>query len=234
MHLGRGLRLLVLTICLATVAVVDGQVAVSAGAASPGAGDRMAATPLPGVGTQIESCTPGGPGQLPTSLSGCAHWAKSGPINIVLLSTGSETAYQETISETQPRWRPAQGGWLAARVPTHGCGSVWHASEEQAELRINRVVRRHFKFIRPGCRWHGQWLTVGEAHTDSYDVKHCGGDHMTDLDLARDQLVASLTAGGVVSHVEYQRWNPPGTTFPDGCGRQVSTDGRVAYVWLQA
>jgi hypothetical protein len=56
---------------------------------------------------------------------------------------------------------------------------------------------------------------------------------MTDLDLARDALVASLTAGGVVSRVEYSRWNLPGTTFPDGCGHQVATDGLVAYIWLQ-
>jgi hypothetical protein len=109
---------------------------------------------------------------------------------------------------------------------------VWHVSEQQAELRVNRVVRRHFKFIRPGCRWQGRWLTVGEAHTDVYDVKHCGGDHMSDLDLARDQLVASLTAGGMVSRVEYQRWHAPGTTFPDGCRHQVTTDGRVAFIWL--
>ena len=55
---------------------------------------------------------------------------------------------------------------------------------------------------------------------------------MTDLDMARDQLVRSLNAGALVSRVEYRRWNPPGTTFPDGCHNRVSTDGLVAYVWL--
>jgi hypothetical protein len=35
-----------------------------------------------------------------------------------------------------------------------------------------------------------------------------------------------------VSAVEYRLWNPPGTTFPDGYGDQVPTDGLVAYAWL--
>ena len=230
----RSIRLLALALGLVTMVVVDGQGAAGASASSASASNQVAAaSPLPGIGTQIESCLGGGWGVALTSFAGCGRWAKSGPINVVFLSTGTESPYHDTLSQTQPHWKPAQGGWLVARLATRGCGAGWHASEQQIELRLNAVARRHFKFIRPGCRWHGQWLTVGEAHTDLYDVRHCGGDHMTDLDLARDALVASLTAGGVVSRVEYSRWNLPGTTFPDGCGHQVPTDGLVAYLWLQ-
>lgn len=75
---------------------------------------------------------------------------------------------------------------------------------------------------------------MGEAHTDLYERKRCGGDHMTDLDLARDALVASLLAGGVATRVEYRQLSPPGTTFPDGCARRIATDGRVAYLWLES
>ena len=57
---------------------------------------------------------------------------------------------------------------------------------------------------------------------------------MTDLDLARDALVASLLAGGVATRVEYRQLSPPGTTFPDGCARRIATDGRVAYLWLES
>jgi hypothetical protein len=224
-----GVRLVAL-VCLLTLAVsvADEQSTAAAGTG----GEQTVAATLPGVGSRIESCTGGAVGLLQNSPTGCDRWAKSGPINVVLLSSGPEGAYQDTITETHPRWRPAQGGWLVARLQTPGCGSAWQASEQQAELRISGGVRRHIKFIRPGCRWRGQSLTVGEAHTDLYDLKRCGGDHMTDLDGARDQLVRSLNAGALVSRVEYRRWNPPGTTFPDGCGHQVSTDGLVAYVWL--
>jgi hypothetical protein len=186
-----------------------------------------ATSPLPGVGTRIETCLGGG-----STLTGCPRWASSGPINVVLLSQSAESPYLDTLAETRPRWRPAQGGWLVARLPTRGCGAGWHGSEQQAELRLSAVERRHFKFIRPGCRWNGLWLTVGEAHTDLYDVRHCGGDRMADLDQARDALAASLVGGGFASRVEYRRWSPPGTTFPDGCGHRVATDGLAAYVWL--
>jgi hypothetical protein len=229
----RLIRFLALGVAVAALAIVDGPGAVGATASKANAGNLVgAASPLPGVGTRIESCLAGELGQAPTSLAGCARWAKSGPINVVLLSSSPENPYQDTLSETKPRWTPAQGGWLVARLPTRGCGAGWRASEQQVELRLSRVARHHYKFIRPGCRWLGQWLTVGEAHTDVYDLRHCGGDHIAGLDPARDALVASLTAGGVVSRVEYRRWSPPGTTFPDGCGRPVPTDGLVAYVWL--
>jgi hypothetical protein len=218
---------------LATLAIVDGPAAAGASAPKPGGPELVAAaSPLPGVSSRIESCLGSGFGQSATSLAGCARWAKSGPINVVLLSSGPENPYQETLAETKPRWKPAQGGWLVARVATRGCGAGWRASEQQVELRLSAVARHHYKFIRPGCRWQGKWLTVGEAHTDAYDVAHCGGDHITSLDQARDALVASLTDGGVVSRVEHRRWNPAGTTFPDGCGHPVLTDGMVAYVWL--
>jgi hypothetical protein len=232
MQAGRAVRLLAFAICLATLGLIQGQGTLSVAASTAVQPEPFVASPLPGVGKQTESCTGTAFGQSPTSLAGCDRWAKSGPINVVLLSSGTENPYQDAISETKPRWRPADGGWLAARLQTRGCGSVWHTSEQQAELRISPRVRRHFKFIRPSCRWQGQAVTVGDAHTDVYDLKRCGGDHISDLDLARDDLVRSLAAGGVVSRVEYRSWYAPGATFPDGCGQQVATDGRVAYVWL--
>src|ERR1700738_5361807 len=136
------IRLLALALSLATLAVVDGLATVGAAAPKPGASELVAAgSPLPGVGTRIESCLAGGLGQPPTSLAGCARWAKSGPINVVLLSSSAENPYQDTLSETKPRWTPAQGGWLVARLPTRGCGAGWRASDQQVELRLSRVAR---------------------------------------------------------------------------------------------
>jgi hypothetical protein len=229
------IRLLALILALATMALADAQATVSATASNAAASNQVpASSPLPGIGTRIESCVGGGLSLAPAAPAGCGRWAPSGPVNVVLLSSGQENPYQDTLSETTPRWAPAQGGWLEARLATRGCGPGWRVSEQQVELRLNAVSRRHFKFIRPGCRWRDQYLTVGEAHTDVFDVRRCGGDHMTDLDQARDALVASLTSGGSVSRVEYRRWSPAGRTFPDGCGRRVSTDGLVAFVWLKA
>ncbi len=127
--------------------------------------------------------------------------------------------------------RPSEVGWSREYRP--GLRRQLEGSEQQIELRIKAVTRRHFKFIRPGCHWQGQWLTLGEAHTDVYDVGRCGGDRMTDLDAARDVLLTSLVASAVVSHFEYRRLSAPGSAFPDGFGGQTTSDGRVAYVWLQ-
>ena len=57
---------------------------------------------------------------------------------------------------------------------------------------------------------------------------------MTDLNGARDALVASLVGGDVAMRAEYRQWTAPGTTYPDGCGAYVASDGRVAFLWLQA
>lgn len=225
-------RVLATAIAVSAVMAVNGQAVAVPNVRATDAGTYVAATtPVPGMATNIQTCLNGRVGLPPTSLDGCERWAASGPINVVLLSRTAEAPYEDVLRQTQ--WKPAQGGWLVARLPTRGCGSGWHATESQIELRINPVTRRHFKFIRPGCRWDGYWLTVGDAHTDLYERKRCGGDHISDLDLARDALVGSLHAGGVVTRVEYRQWSPPGTTFPDGCGRPVPTDGRVAYLWLQ-
>jgi hypothetical protein len=228
----RSTRLLALVAVIGLLLAIDCQPASRvAPAVVVNDSNLVAATsPLPGIGASIQTCLGGGS----TLPSGCGRWAGSGPVNVVLLSTTPETPYADTLELTRPRWKAAQGGWLAARLPTRGCGTAWHVSENQIELRIDSVTRRHFKFIRPGCRWNQYWLTVGEAHTDLFERKRCGGDHMTDLNAARDALVASLVAGGVATQVDYRQWTAPGTTYPDGCGGQVTTDGRVAFVWLQA
>jgi hypothetical protein len=210
-----------------------GRPSVTTARASGGGGVVTAAWPLPGVGTTTQTCAGGGTGLPRTGSDGCSRWLGSGPINIVILSTTPESPYGDAVRETSPRWTPAQGGWLAARVPTRGCGSDWTTSEGQIELRMTKVTRRHLKFMQPGCRYDGYWVTVGEAHTDLFERRRCGGDHIADLDVAREALVASLVAGGGVARVEYHRWRPAGTTFPDGCGGRVATDGRVAYIWLK-
>jgi hypothetical protein len=228
----RLLRILSLTTLLVAILAIDGQqlgVPASDGKV-PSRGLALA----PELATSIQSCIRGQPGWPATTVEGCGGWATSGPVNVVLIGNGSEVPYEDALRETKPRWHPAQGGWLVARLHARGCDSTWYGSESQIELRIDPVTRRHFKFIRPGCRWAGHSLTVGEAHTDLYEPRRCGGDHMSDLDHARDALVASLLQGGVASRVEYRQQSVPGTTFPDGCGAQVATDGRVACVWLAA
>lgn len=99
--------------------------------------------PVPGMGTSIQTCLGSRIGLAFTSLEGCGRWADSGSVNVLLLSRTAETAYEDVGKETTPRWKPAEGGWIVARLPTHGCGSGWHASEKLIELRIDTVTRRH-------------------------------------------------------------------------------------------
>ena len=231
-------RVILLSAALAAVLAVTsldaGRPSLTTARASGGGSVVTAAWPLPGVGTTTQTCAGGDAGLPGASSNGCSRWLGSGPINIVLLSPTPESPYADAVRETNPRWTPAQGGWLAARVPTRGCGSEWKTSDSQIELRMSKVTRRHLKFIHPGCRFDGYWLTVGEAHTDLFERRRCGGDHIADLDAARDALVASLVAGGAVTRVEYRLWRASGTTFPDGCGGHVATDGQVAYLWLKS
>lgn len=231
----RWTRLAAAAVALLSIMALDSRVSSPVSAAGSDASAQVSSTsPLPGIGTTVETCRASSSRSTPTSLAGCARWARSGPINVVLVSSDPESPFQDAVTETSPRWQLAHGHWLVARLPTSGCRSGWQGSQQQIELRINAVTRRHFKFIRPGCRWQGQWLTLGDAHTDVYDVGRCGGDHITDLDAARDALVTSLVAGGAARQVEYRSWRPPGVTAPDGCGRRVASDGRVAYVWLRS
>ena len=203
-------------------------------AAAPSSTRPAGALALPGVGMTTETCAGGRSGWLRDGRALCSRWLASGPVNVVLLSPTAESPYADAVQETRPHWTPAQGGWLAARLATPGCGSSWKTSGSQIELRINRVTRRHLKFIRTGCQLDGRWVTVGEAHTDLYERRRCGGDHIADLDQARDALVASFVGGGGVARVEYRSARPSGTSYPDGCGGRVATDGRVAYLWLKA
>jgi hypothetical protein len=226
----RGLRSFLLSTILAAVLVLISLPAQAPAAKPVAATDANAqltgSLPLPGVGTTTETCAGG-------TSAGCSRWLGSGPVNVVLLSRSAESPYADALQQTKPGWASAQGGWLAARLPTRGCGVSWKTSASQIELRLDAATRRHMKFIDTGCSFQGYHLTVGEAHTDLYERRRCGGDHIADLDLARDALVTSLVAGGGVTRVEYRSWREPGTTFPDGCGGRVATDGRVAYLWLQ-
>lgn len=165
----------------------------------------------------------------------CLAWTESGPVNVVIVDAGPQSVYQFLLTQARPRWHPAQGKWLVAEAATlgsgGGCLGGWHASRQQVELRLSPTSRRHFKLISLPCRTTGSdEVVIGDAHTDLW-TPVCG-DHVVDLDQARDQLVQSLASAEPGVQVSYRQAYPPGQSYPAGCGGQVTTDGRVAYVFL--
>jgi len=128
-------------------------------------------------------------------------------------------------------WAPAQGQWLVAEanLTAAGCHG-WTASAHQYEQRIDRVTRRHLKVIRADCAHPGAHAIVGEAHTDVFDVRHCGGDRMVDMNSARDALATRLKSLPHAS-VGYVRVRLPLPVL-GGCGAWVLDDGRVAVITL--
>lgn len=194
----------------------------------------VATAALPGaLLPTIETCLRS-PGR-PAAVRGqdCAAWAPSGPVDVIIVS---HTATPLALLPATGPWHAASGNWLVARGATSGrvaaCPAATIFSAEQVELRINRVTRRHFKAMHAPCSLRGGLhVTFGEAHTDLYDLATCGGDHMIDLDVARDALVDGLRsiAGATVVYVQNNR---PGQLYPSGCGPAVTSDGRVAIVTL--
>jgi len=200
-----------------------------------------APTPVPvphlgiDLGPTIRTCTGSRTHGTPTTSALCASWAASGPVNIVIVSTIGDPAH---LLLDGGSWSPAFGGWLVASgdvlTGAPGCAPGWRGSGQQVELRINPTNRRHFKFI-PACSASGTTVVFGEAHTDNFAPRSCGGDHMTDLDAARDALVAAYRAlSGVTVTVQYRQDHPAGATYPGGCGRRIPSDGRTAYIVISA
>jgi len=209
------------------------------------AGPHSRATPadLPLVGTVIapvtRTCHTGRVQGTPTTSAVCLAWSAAGPVNVVVIGAGASAGTDPTrLATAGGQWRPAAGNWLVARGATgpssSGCPVGWHDSAGQIEVRLSPRSRRHFKAISATCdgpagRLH---LVFGDAHTDLYEPAGCRGDHAVDWDAARDALVGSLRSSRETMSVVYVQAYPPGTTFPGGCGAQIHTDGRVAYVVL--
>ncbi|GAC1341660.1 MAG: hypothetical protein NVSMB29_12490 [Candidatus Dormibacteria bacterium] len=193
---------------------------------------------VPRVGPEIRlstrTCSRSRVGGTPTSSAACRAWATSGPVNLVIVY-GSRDPYRLLTRSPGPGWRPALGGHLVAAgyLEGHapGCRRGWTDSREQAELRLNHTDRRHLKLIHTSCTLAGLHLAFADAHTDSFDPRHCGGDRMIDLDAARDAVVGALSGLPGVS-VDYRQGAPAGAQYPGGCGQVVTSDGRVAYITI--
>lgn len=170
---------------------------------------------------------------LATTAADCESWATSGPINVALVAPDGTDPSAVVLNATSPRWRPAEGRWLVAEadvVGGTGCRG-WQPTSTQVELRLSPVKRRHFKTIALHCSVHsGRRVIIGDAHTDDW-TRPCG-DHMIDLDQARQALVASLVATHAAARVTYREEYPPGLRYPAGCGQGVTSDGRVAIITL--
>lgn len=184
------------------------------------------------IGEVTRTCRHSVTGRTPTRGADCTVWDISGPVNVVITTAG----VSPWIALTRSGWRPARGTWLVADglvEPHPGCAGGWRDSREQLELRLTPIVRRHLKLIHVQCALPGTVTVFGDAHTDSYDLRSCAGDHLVDLDRARDAVAASLRALPQVSITYRQEW-VPGTRYSGGCGHEVSTDGRVAYITIDS
>lgn len=193
---------------------------------------------MPHVGDEItptiRTCTASSTHATPTTSAACVAWGPSGPVNVVFLSTGADP--HQLLLRPSTHWRPALGSWLVASAASNttapGCTAGWRDSTDQVELRLSRTNRRHFKFFH-ACAPDGSSIEFGEAHTDNFDPGHCGGDHMVDLDQARDAVVTALSGQPGVT-IQYRQDHPVTQRYQGGCGGSVVSDGRVAYITISA
>ncbi len=212
--------------------------AIRGGGAGP---TGPAAAVLPRIGADIlpltRTCARGRGRGTPTTSAQCAAWGTSGPVNIVVVWAGA-AALPPALRLPPAPWRRAAGGWLVAAGATlagpAGCAAGGHDSQEQIELRIDAVTRRHLKLIHARCGTAAAPLGVvfGDAHTDRWEPG-CG-DRAVDWDAARDDLVHTLSRLPSFVRVDYAASPVAGPAFPGGCGRMVASDGRVAHVLLSA
>lgn len=199
-------------------------------AVAPASGVRTQAAvpsdPVLGLGGAERTCSRDRQGHVATAPDQCTNWVVSGPMNIVILAPrGDPTDALRTA------WRPAEGSWLVAEAQLHAPGCAdWSPSTAQFELRLDHVTRRHLKIIPADCAFPGMHAVVGDVHTDAYDGRRCGGDHMVDMNGARDALVARLSARPNTS-VRYVQVRGPWPVV-GGCGTWALDDGRVAVVTL--
>lgn len=173
-----------------------------------------------------------------TSSSQCKAWRVTGPVNVVIVLQGRTGTQPPPVLGMVPRWQAARGNWLVASGYVESddgrCAAGWHDSGAQIELRLTHTNRYHIKLITYPCASsRGERILFGDAHTDSFDLRRCGGDHMIDLDGARDAMVSSLRGVSGFVSVEYRPDQPAGSRYAGGCGGQVVTDGRVAYVTIR-
>ena len=199
-------------------------------------GERSGNGAPPRVGAGIlpvtRTCIASRDSSVPRSGTHCSRWEVSGPVNVVVYaSRSSGSPFAALLDHRSSGWTAAQGNWLVLGAATTGgrCPVQWWDSTTQIEHRLSRTTRMHFKVVAPACTGSAQ-LLMGEAHTDRYDAGRCGGDYVSDFDGARDNLVHAILAVDPGALVEYR--HDQTATFPDGCGRQVHSDGQVAYITL--
>lgn len=190
------------------------------------------------LGPAVRTCRTWRGRTTPTDPGACTGWDTGGPLDLVVV--GPAGTDPVGLVEHAPGWRLAAGRWLVAEAQGEagpaGCAAGWTGSGVQVEQRLDPVARHHFKLVTTTCAHTPAGpvqVVMGEAHTDVYDTRACHGDRSVAWDVARDRLVAALRAeGGSRVHVVYVRTHPAGTAFPSGCGPNVASDGRVAYVLI--
>ena len=206
----------------------------------PLASASVAPAALPDLSTAVglRTCTASLVAATPTVPSECAAWLPAAPLNVVLVAPRGTNVGSELLSETDPAWQPARGGWLVEEAgvtasPSVPCDPGWYASGTQLELRLSGRSRRHLKLIPLSCHLPGgAEVVVASAHTDVW-TQGCG-DHVVDADRAREALVAALLAADSEARVQYRQDYAAGTLYGGGCHGRFVSDGRVAVIHLRA
>jgi hypothetical protein len=215
---------------LVTVAVT-----LLAGATSVGAHARVAAVDVPTVGddlgTVIQTCERGRGHITPTSAQDCLTWGGDTPVNVVVVMHAPDNL-ASLAPAWSPAWRPAQGHWLVARGRVLSeCGTASSpATTLQIEQRLDPVTRYHVKFAQMSCTDGVTRVAFGNAHTDLYEKRRCGGDRAVSFDAAREAFVRAVLKTTPRARVVYRSDHSVSAVYQGGCGQRVSSDGRVAYL----
>jgi hypothetical protein len=222
-------RNLVLTAAVAVLVVAGG---VAGGLLLTGSTPALLPTYGADVGALTRTCTTA---TIPfTAISGreCKKWDTTGPVNVIIVFHNRDP-FAELTHHTDGKWRAAQGNWLVAQgfttEVTKGCDDNWRDSTLQAENRVNGHDRHHLKLIYMSCTQDdGTQVAFGDAHTDHYDLQHCGGDALADFDQSLDAVIASFRADSH-AHVDIRTIGKPGS-YPTCNHPAVTDDGRVAFI----
>lgn len=162
----------------------------------------------------------------------CKTWENTGPVNVIVVFD-TRDAFAELTHSTDGRWRAAQGNWLVAQGFTteapKGCDNGWRDSSLQAENRVDGATRHHLKLVYMTCTQDdGTRVAFGDAHTDKYDIKNCGGDSLVDFSQSLDAVIASFRADPH-AHVDVRSTGRT-ATYTTCNHAPVVDDGRVAYI----
>lgn len=185
----------------------------------------------------LRTCTESLVATTATVAAECGAWLAAAPLNVIVVAPRGANVGSELLSETDPAWQPARGGWLVEEAGVTAstsvpCDAGWYASGAQLELRLSGHSRRHLKLIPLSCHLPGgDQLVVASAHTDVW-TQACG-DHVVDVDRARDALVGALLAGDPEARVQYRQEYRAGTLYGGGCHGRFVSDGRVAVIFLR-